>query len=56
MGSRVGGGAASGRWLPAVGNSDAHLKGQLGTQHTVVLADALTPAAVLAGSARRGPR
>jgi glyoxylase-like metal-dependent hydrolase (beta-lactamase superfamily II) len=32
-----------------VGNSDAHLQGQLGIPQTVVLADALTPAAVLAG-------
>jgi predicted metal-dependent phosphoesterase TrpH len=42
-------GVASGRWLPAVGNSDAHMQGQLGTPQTVVLADTLTPAAVLAG-------
>lgn len=42
-------GMAGGRWLPAVGNSDAHQQGQLGTPHTVVRADALTPAAVLAG-------
>jgi hypothetical protein len=42
-------GVAAGRWLPAVGNSDAHLPGQLGTPQTVVLADELTPTAVLAG-------
>ncbi|GAA0932656.1 CehA/McbA family metallohydrolase [Pseudonocardia zijingensis] len=42
-------GVATGRWLPAVGNSDAHLRGQLGTPQTVVFAEALTPAAVLAG-------
>ncbi|SCL36744.1 Predicted metal-dependent phosphoesterase TrpH, contains PHP domain [Micromonospora nigra] len=38
-----------GRWRPAVGNSDAHLAGQLGTPHTVVRADELTADAVLAG-------
>ncbi len=42
-------GVAAGRWLPAVGNSDAHLRGQLGSPQTVVLADELTTAAVLAG-------
>ncbi|WP_214405489.1 CehA/McbA family metallohydrolase [Pseudonocardia lacus] len=42
-------GVAAGRWLPAVGNSDAHLPGQLGAPQTVVLADELTPTAVLAG-------
>jgi len=48
-GRGLAGGIATGRWLPAVGNSDAHLQGQLGTPQTVVFADALTPAAVLAG-------
>lgn len=38
-----------GRWQPAIGNSDAHLAGQLGRPHTVVLADELSTAAVLAG-------
>jgi hypothetical protein len=38
-----------GRWRPAMGNSDAHLDGQIGTPHTVVLADELNTAAVLAG-------
>ena len=38
-----------GRWRPAMGNSDAHLAGQLGTPHTVVLADQLSTEAVLAG-------
>jgi PHP-associated/PHP domain len=38
-----------GRWLPAIANSDAHLAGQLGRPHTVVLADELSTAAVLAG-------
>ncbi|MEU4426377.1 CehA/McbA family metallohydrolase [Actinoplanes sp. NPDC024001] len=31
-------GVHRGRWLPAVGNSDVHLRGQLGTPQTVVLA------------------
>nr|WP_243740635.1 CehA/McbA family metallohydrolase [Streptomyces sp. 8K308] len=38
-----------GRWRPAMGNSDTHLKGQLGTPHTVVLADELSTDAILAG-------
>ncbi|MHB9855859.1 CehA/McbA family metallohydrolase [Streptomyces krungchingensis] len=38
-----------GRWMPAVGNSDTHLKGQLGSPHTVVRADELSVDAVLAG-------
>ncbi|WBB90708.1 CehA/McbA family metallohydrolase [Verrucosispora sp. WMMC514] len=38
-----------GRWWPAVGNSDTHLAGQLGTPHTVVLAAELSVQAVLAG-------
>ncbi|GAB3840127.1 hypothetical protein GCM10029963_08190 [Micromonospora andamanensis] len=38
-----------GRWWPAVGNSDAHLAGQLGTPHTVVHAEELSVDAVLAG-------
>lgn len=38
-----------GRWQPAIGNSDAHLAGQLGRAHTVVLADELSTVAVLAG-------
>lgn len=42
-------GVAAGRWLPAVGNSDAHLRDQLGSPQTVVFAEELTPAAVLAG-------
>ncbi|MCX5399045.1 CehA/McbA family metallohydrolase [Streptomyces sp. NBC_00102] len=37
-----------GRWRPAVGNSDAHLAGQLGVPHTVVLAEGLSTPAVLA--------
>jgi hypothetical protein len=38
-----------GRWRPAIGNSDAHLPGQIGTPHTVVLATELSAAAILAG-------
>ncbi len=38
-----------GRWRPAVGNSDAHLEGQIGSPHTVVLAGELSTDAVLAG-------
>lgn len=38
-----------GFWRPAMGNSDTHLEGQLGLPHTVVLADALNPEALLAG-------
>ncbi|RKN06435.1 CehA/McbA family metallohydrolase [Streptomyces radicis] len=38
-----------GRWRPAVGNSDAHLSGQLGTPHTVVQADELSTGAILDG-------
>nr|WP_316959593.1 CehA/McbA family metallohydrolase [Streptomyces sp. TRM68367] len=38
-----------GRWRPAVGNSDTHLEGQIGSPHTVVLADELSVDAILAG-------
>lgn len=38
-----------GRWLPAIGNSDTHLDGQIAVPHTVVLADELSASAVLAG-------
>ncbi len=38
-----------GRWRPAVGNSDVHLEGQIGTPRTVVLADELSTDALLAG-------
>jgi hypothetical protein len=38
-----------GRWRPAIGNSDVHLRGQLGTPQTVVLAEELGTDAVLAG-------
>lgn len=37
------------RWRPAMGNSDTHLEGQIGTPHTVVLAEELSTDAVLAG-------
>nr|SBO91812.1 putative secreted protein [Nonomuraea gerenzanensis] len=37
-----------GSWRPAMGNSDAHLAGQLGTPHTVVLAEEHSAAALLA--------
>lgn len=42
-------GIRSGRWLPAIGNSDTHLDGQIAIPHTVVLADELSTSAVLAG-------
>jgi hypothetical protein len=42
-------GIRSGRWLPAIGNSDTHLDGQIAIPHTVVLADELSSRAVLAG-------
>jgi hypothetical protein len=42
-------GIRSGRWLPAIGNSDTHLDGQIAIPHTVVLADELSTRAVLAG-------
>jgi predicted metal-dependent phosphoesterase TrpH len=42
-------GIRGGRWLPAIGNSDTHLDGQIGTAHTVVLADELSTDALLAG-------
>jgi len=38
-----------GRWRPAVGNSDVHLEGQIGTPQTVVLAAELEASALLAG-------
>ncbi|MGZ2360812.1 CehA/McbA family metallohydrolase [Streptomyces sp. 372A] len=39
----------TGSWRPAMGNSDTHLEGQMGVPHTVVLAEELSVAAVLAG-------
>ncbi|TDC41571.1 CehA/McbA family metallohydrolase [Micromonospora sp. KC213] len=38
-----------GSWRPAVGSSDTHLAGQLGTPHTVVFAEELSTEAILAG-------
>ncbi|WP_405860388.1 CehA/McbA family metallohydrolase [Streptomyces sp. NBC_01515] len=38
-----------GGWRPAMGNSDAHLSGQIGVPHTVVRAEELSTDAVLAG-------
>jgi predicted metal-dependent phosphoesterase TrpH len=42
-------GIRDGVWRPAIGNSDAHLEGQIGTPQTVVLASELSASAVLAG-------
>ncbi|MFF1921952.1 CehA/McbA family metallohydrolase [Streptomyces sp. NPDC058221] len=42
-------GIHGGRWLPALGNSDAHLEDQIGTPHSVVPADGLNAGAVLDG-------
>jgi hypothetical protein len=42
-------GIHSGRWRPAMGSSDTHLEGQIGTPHTVVLAEELSTGAILAG-------
>jgi hypothetical protein len=41
--------AHRGSWRPAMGNSDAHLAGQLGIPHTVVAAEAFHAQAILAG-------
>lgn len=41
-------GVRCGRWLPAMGNSDTHLAGQVAVPHTVVLADDLSTSAILA--------
>ena len=38
-----------GVWRPAMGNSDTHLADQIGVPHTVVLAEELSAAGVLAG-------
>ena len=42
-------GVREGRWRPAIGNSDAHVAGQLGTPCTVVMAEELSTRAILAG-------
>ncbi|MFF4341926.1 PHP-associated domain-containing protein [Kitasatospora sp. NPDC001540] len=47
-GRRLGAGARTGRRQPAVGSSDAHLPGQLGTPQTVVHAEELSAPAILA--------
>ncbi|MGW3086182.1 CehA/McbA family metallohydrolase [Streptomyces sp. NPDC001108] len=39
----------TGSWRPAMGNSDTHLEGQMGTPHTVVLSEELSTRAILAG-------
>jgi hypothetical protein len=39
----------NGGWIPAIGNSDTHLRGQMGVPYTVVLADELSTTAILAG-------
>jgi len=41
-------GVVAGQWRPVIGNSDAHLAGQLGTPQTVVRAAALTASDLLA--------
>lgn len=46
-------GILAGRWVPAVGNSDVHLPGQLGVPQVVVWAAELSGAAVL-GAVRDG--
>nr|WP_162794198.1 CehA/McbA family metallohydrolase [Streptomyces paludis] len=48
-GRGIGEGIHTGRRLPAMGNSDTHLKGQIGIPHTVVFAESLSASAVLAG-------
>ncbi|GAA3873432.1 hypothetical protein GCM10022227_33880 [Streptomyces sedi] len=39
----------TGSWRPAMGNSDTHWEGQIGTPHTVVFAEELSTEAILAG-------
>ncbi|MEV6162478.1 CehA/McbA family metallohydrolase [Streptomyces sp. NPDC052052] len=39
----------TGSWRPAMGNSDTHAEGQIGIPHTVVFAEELSTAAILAG-------
>jgi hypothetical protein len=48
-GRSLGAGVRDGCWRPAIGNSDTHLAGQAGVPHTVVLAEELSAAALLAG-------
>ncbi|MEV7122311.1 CehA/McbA family metallohydrolase [Kitasatospora griseola] len=47
-GRRLAAGVRAGHWQPALGNSDTHLAGQLGTPQTVVFADGLSAPAILA--------
>ncbi|WP_343040700.1 CehA/McbA family metallohydrolase [Streptomyces typhae] len=42
-------GIGHGGWRPAMGNSDTHLKGQIGVPHTVVAAEGLSAEHILAG-------
>ena len=42
-------GIRRGRWMPAMGNSDTHLRGQIGVPRTVVLGEELSADSVLAG-------
>jgi hypothetical protein len=48
-GQALAAGIRGGRWLPAIGNSDTHLDGQIAIPHTIVLADELSTSAILAG-------
>ncbi|MFD8479396.1 CehA/McbA family metallohydrolase [Kitasatospora sp. NPDC059673] len=47
-GRRLAAGVHAGHWQPALGNSDTHLAGQLGTPQTVVYAEELSTPAILA--------
>ncbi|MGW4383948.1 CehA/McbA family metallohydrolase [Kitasatospora sp. NPDC004531] len=47
-GRRLAAGVRAGHWQPALGNSDTHLEGQLGTPQTVVHAEELSAPAILA--------
>jgi hypothetical protein len=48
-GRNLAAGIHRGRWRPAMGNSDTHLSGQIGTPQTVVSAEELTADAILTG-------
>lgn len=48
-GRALGAGVTAGAWRPAIGDSDAHFAGQLGTPQTVVHAAEFTAPALLAG-------
>ncbi|MFF0295262.1 CehA/McbA family metallohydrolase [Kitasatospora sp. NPDC004614] len=47
-GRRLAAGVHAGHWQPALGNSDTHLAGQLGTPQSVVFAEQLSAPAILA--------